>query len=109
MSALVFDQQGNLYGTTEYGGVSNGAYQSGGGVVFKLTPPGNGNTGWAQSVTHSFTTSQHGVSPVAALIVDSQNNLYGTTQYGGPGQHLDKGPGTVFKLGPPHQDGITGP
>jgi uncharacterized repeat protein (TIGR03803 family) len=31
-SNLVFDKQGNLYGTTKYGGTS------GNGVVFKVTP-----------------------------------------------------------------------
>lgn len=104
VAALVFDLQGNLYGTTETGGIIHQAYSSGNGVVFKLTPPGNGNTGWTESVTHSFTSHERGANPVAALIVDSQNNLYGTTQYGGAG-HPNKGFGTVFRLGPPHQDG----
>jgi uncharacterized repeat protein (TIGR03803 family) len=35
-AGLVPDSAGNLYGTTLYGGIANGA--SGFGVVFKLTP-----------------------------------------------------------------------
>jgi uncharacterized repeat protein (TIGR03803 family) len=107
-SALVFDTQGNLYGTTSSGGISNSAYYYGNGTVFKLTPPGNpGNdtTRWTESVTHSFTSGLSGKLPVAALIVDSQNNLYGTTQFGGPGHLRGNGEGTVFKLGPPPWDG----
>ncbi|HEX7915955.1 choice-of-anchor tandem repeat GloVer-containing protein [Rudaea sp.] len=105
-AALVFDTQGNLYGTTQTGKV----YHAGGnrsnscsGTVFKLTPPGNGATGWTESVIHSFASGLIGCGPVAALIVDSQNNLYGTNSYGG---ELDaRGVGTVFKVGPPHRDG----
>ena len=106
-TGLVFDTQGNLYGTTLFGGVSNSGYSYGNGTVFKLTPPGNpGNdtTSWEESVTHSFTSGVRGVKPGATLIVDSQDNLYGTTRYGGP--HLrGKGDGTVFKLGPLHSNG----
>ena len=39
-AGVVFDQKGNLYGTTQYGGFSNyptDCYK-GCGVVFKLTP-----------------------------------------------------------------------
>ncbi|WP_018971988.1 choice-of-anchor tandem repeat GloVer-containing protein [Rudaea cellulosilytica] len=107
-SALVFDTQGNLYGTTVTGGVCHDPYGTCGGTVFKLTPPGNGTTGWTESVTHSFTSGLRGNAPAAALIVDSQNNLYGTTQFGGPViAPGDTGPGwgTVFKFGPPHSDG----
>ena len=40
-SSLVFDANGNLYGTTQYGGVSHycgGAFYTGCGVVFEITP-----------------------------------------------------------------------
>jgi len=110
-SALVFDTQGNLYGTTQAGGICyDGGFGSPypcSGTVFKLTPPGNGATSWTESVTHSFTSGIHGWSPVAALIIDSQNNLYGTTQFGGA-PRVDTGVvglGTVFKLGPPPGNG----
>ncbi len=81
---LVFDQAGNLYGTTTYGGVG------GNGVVFELTPS---NGGWTESVLWSFFQAT-GFNPVSGLIFDSSGNLYGTTELGG-------GPaGVVYQLSP---------
>ena len=48
MSILIFDQAGNLYGTTASGGSNDD------GVVFKLTPSGGG---WTESVIHNFNGS----------------------------------------------------
>lgn len=110
-SGLVFDTQGNLYGTTKAGGICHddgfGSPYACSGTVFKLTRPGNGATDWTESVLHSFASGLHGWDPVATLIVDSQNNLYGTTQFGGA-PRVDTsvvGLGTVFKFGPPPGDG----
>jgi hypothetical protein len=50
-----------------------------------LTPPGNGQSGWTETVPHSFTSHLHGAEPVDILIIDSQGVLYGTTLGGGPG------------------------
>jgi uncharacterized repeat protein (TIGR03803 family) len=84
---LLFDSQGNIYGTTEYGGAS------GLGVVYKLTRS-NGN--WMQSVLHSFTgTGSDGAVPWGGVIMDSAGNLYGTTVGGG-----HSGNGVVFELSP---------
>jgi uncharacterized repeat protein (TIGR03803 family) len=131
---VVFDSQGNLYGTTFNGGAS------GVGTVFKLTPTGsetilhsfkaNGKDGFGPSagivlysgslygttyrggtigvgavfkvtlsgeetILHSFTGGMDGISPYAGLVVDTNGNLYGTTQYGGSFDF-----GTVFELTP---------
>ena len=88
---LIFDQAGNLYGTTGYGG---GALNS--GTVFKLARNADGS--WTESVLHSFNGSDGSV-PAAGLIFDAAGNLYGTTEGGG-----SSGGGTVFKLAP-NQDG----
>ena len=88
-AGLISDVNGNIYGTTKYGGdltINNG---SGGGIVFELA-----------ANTHSFSTlaSLPGWSdsqPVAGLVLDANGNLYGTTQNGGSG-----GYGTVFELSP---------
>jgi uncharacterized repeat protein (TIGR03803 family) len=85
-AGLVFDQKGNLYGTTEYGGVH------GQGVVFKLTLEGQ------YAVLHSFCAHvdcTDGFDPSAGLVLDQKGNLYGTTAYGGA-----HGGGVVFKLTP---------
>jgi len=90
---VIFDTQGNLYGTTEYGG----AY--GLGAIFELTPGGSGT--WTESILYSFAAgSRYGADP-SGLVVDASGNLYGTTMYGGgSGCENDLGCGTVFKLAP---------
>jgi uncharacterized repeat protein (TIGR03803 family) len=84
---LIFDQAGNLYGTTQYGGSGPG------GVIFKLIPNG---ASWSESVLYNFCSLAmciDGGGPNAGLIFDQTGNLYGTT-FGG-GVH---GYGTVFEL-----------
>jgi uncharacterized repeat protein (TIGR03803 family) len=90
---LTFDDAGNLYGTTIYGG-ANGI-----GTVFKLTPGSNGK--WTETVLHSFNTVD-GRGPVAGVILDAAGNLYGTTYLGGTGAGClySYGCGTVFELSP---------
>ena len=89
-AALIFDKEGALYGTTEFGGTGNN------GIVFKLTPPTNGTTAWTETVLHSFVGGD-GANPIfGGLIFDKQGALYGTTYRGGSANG-----GTVFKLTPP--------
>jgi uncharacterized repeat protein (TIGR03803 family) len=83
---LTFDLRGNLYGTTEKGGVY------GNGTLFELTPSSNGQ--WTETVLHSF-SGLDGSNPMAGLIFDLKDNLYGTTAQGGA-----YGYGAVFKLTP---------
>ena len=83
---LIFDQAGNIYGTTGSGGIDN--Y----GVVFKLTPSGGA---WTESVLYSFPSCDNGCYPDAGLIFDSAGNLYGTTGSGGA-----QNSGVVFELSP---------
>ena len=91
-AGLVFDELGNLYGTTVLGGNLRPCYPYTCGVVFKLSPNGNGT--WTESVIHSFAGTD-GAWPYANLIFDSAGNLYGTTSAGGPGNN-----GVVFELKP---------
>ncbi len=86
-SGVVFDQSGNLYGTTYVGG--NGAA---GGTVFQLTPQGSG---WTENVLYAFLRGNDGGNPLAGVIVDRSGNLFGATNSYGPG-----GGGTVFELTP---------
>src|SRR5271157_5652562 len=87
-AGLVRDAQGNLYGTTVFGG----AY--GNGTVFKVDTTGN------ETVLYSFTgTSGDGANPEAGVVQDAQGNLYGTTNMGGDLACASvHGCGTVFKL-----------
>ena len=84
---LIFDPQGNLYGTTEYGGV----YPNEGGTVFELAPSGGGWDFTQLSSLPGFL--QNG--PLAGLVRDSAGNLYGTGVQLGSGNT-----GIVFKLTP---------
>ncbi|MGA3213371.1 MAG: Ig-like domain repeat protein [Terriglobales bacterium] len=100
---LMFDSQGNLYGTTYSGGMNNG------GTVFEMSPPGGGTGPWTEAVLYSFcygSSCTNGWGPQAGLIFDSKGNLYGTTPYGGIPSCGD-GCGTAFELSPP--GGGTGP
>ncbi len=95
-AGMIFDSQGNLYGTTSGGGNYSACSNEGGcGVVFELTPDGKGS--WAETVVYAFDGSDGG-GPDGKLTFDSLGNLYGTTYYGGAHQS-----GTVFKLTPGKQ------
>jgi len=88
---LIFDSQGNLYGTTSRGG-NTGACQGGCGVVFTLVPGAKGQ--WTETVLYTFQGGD-GYEPLGPVTFDSAGNLYGTTEVGGA-----HGSGTVFKLTP---------
>ncbi len=84
---LAIDGSGNLFGTTYGGGSTN--Y----GTVYELSP--NGST-WNYQVLYSFCSagcSNDGSSPQAAVVVDVNGNLWGTTSAGGAHGH-----GLIFKL-----------
>lgn len=93
-SGVIFDQTGNLYGTTYYGG-SKDCDHYGCGVVFKLTPNGDGT--WTEQAIYTFTGGTDGSHPYSTLVFDTAGNLYGTTygEYSG-----GTGLGTAFRLTP---------
>jgi uncharacterized repeat protein (TIGR03803 family) len=101
-SNVTFDSNGNLYGTTYYGGSFGSGPYSGYGLVFKLLPEPNGGcpsgsnvgNGWCEIVLYSFMSNPDGASPFSGLTWDSYGNLYGTTYGGGSGA------GTVYELSP---------
>lgn len=87
LAGLARDKQGNLYGTTWYGGAQ------GYGTVFKVDTRGN------ESVLHSFTGGIDGAYPYGGVVRDAEGNLYGTTNGGGdPDCDYEYGCGTVFKI-----------
>jgi uncharacterized repeat protein (TIGR03803 family) len=82
---LIFDQSGNLYGTTALCGAQNG------GTVFELSPNGDN---WTFSLLYALGPDISGLGgPLGSLAIDGAGSLYGTTQGDG-----NAGQGTAFKL-----------
>jgi hypothetical protein len=111
VGAVVFDKQGNLYGTTRDGGSSSCPSVQQCGTVYQLAPPAKSGDPWKETVLYIFkgNTSKDGASPYGGLVIDAAGNLYGTTGYGGTGNcvvlGILMGCGTVFELSPPKQKG----
>jgi uncharacterized repeat protein (TIGR03803 family) len=83
-AGVVFDSQGNLYGTTYSGGAFNN------GTVFELTPTASG---WQQQVLYSFTGGSDGGVLPYGVVLDGAGNVYGTTYLGGTNNQ-----GVLFQL-----------
>lgn len=90
-AGLIFDQSGNLYGTTAGGGTGTGAQ----GTVFKLTPPTTQGAPWNENILHSFTSAGDGKDPVCSLVFAEGEAPYGTTLYGGASDL-----GVIFRIEP---------
>ncbi|MGC2476967.1 MAG: choice-of-anchor tandem repeat GloVer-containing protein [Candidatus Sulfotelmatobacter sp.] len=87
---LIFDRQGNLYGTTTGGGAYGNA-----GTVFRLSPSGSG---WIETVLYSFQGGINGpnpIMPLGGLVMNREGQLYGVASFGG-----EYGGGAVFELNP---------
>lgn len=81
-AALLLGEDGNLYGTTAYGGANNR------GTVFGVTPSGT------HTVLVDFdNVTRKGQTPLARLEQGGDASLYGTTYQGGANFQ-----GTVFKV-----------
>ena len=85
-ASLVQGTDGNLHGTTTFGGANNA------GTVFEVTPTGDLTT------LYSFCAQTYctdGAYPQGGLVLGMDGNFYGTTYQGGA-----EGYGTVFKITP---------
>lgn len=81
---LIFDQHGNLFGTTDVGRPAP--------TVFELSP---GQGGWTFNVMSTLVSGS-----AAALVMDAAGNFYGTTIGGGAYPCNGGGCGTIFRLTP---------
>ena len=71
---VIFDQSGNLYGTT-----TNGSFGSF-GTIYELIPAG---LTWTERILYNFQGKSDGEYPYSGLIFDEAGNLYGNTCCGG--------------------------
>ena len=93
---LTADAQGVLYGTAEAGG------QGGGGGVFRISPPVNGQTLWNEALLYSFDGLHHTSNPLGGVTLDAAGNIFGTTARNrkistGEVYKLDSAKGYAFK------------
>jgi uncharacterized repeat protein (TIGR03803 family) len=93
-AGLLAASNGTLYGTTYSGGVANM------GVVFSLVPPSAPGGTWTENILYTFQGGTDGANPWAALVMNKQGALFGTTYMGGTPNM-----GTVFELAPPSASG----
>lgn len=87
---VISDKQGNLYGTTYYGG-GTGCDGNGCGTVYRLAPDGN------ETVLHAFKGGRDGALSLASL-VKVGDDFYGTTSQGGIRNCGPYDCGTVFRI-----------
>jgi uncharacterized repeat protein (TIGR03803 family) len=87
-AGVIRDAEGNLYGTTLFGG------DFGFGTVYKVDSSGK------ETVLYSFTGGADGSLPYAGVVRDKEGNLYGTAAFGGEANCVgsDNGCGVAFKL-----------
>ncbi len=91
--ALIRDSAGNLYGTANGGGNLSACGGFGCGLVFKLDSSGN------ETILYTFTGATDGAYPSGSVTLDTDGNLYGTTDGGGDlNACFGGGCGVVFKI-----------
>lgn len=89
LARLLIDADGDLFGTTFYGGEQNE------GTVFELEKTANGYAA-SPLILYSFCVQPNcgdGANPKSSLIFDAKGDLFGTTTRGGA-----NGDGTVFEI-----------
>jgi hypothetical protein len=105
---VILDKEGNVYGTTGYGGAGTCMLLGGNvgcGTVWELSPPQQKDGKWTETILYSFKDANDGYLPYGGLAFDSVGNLYGATEFGGGKgtscNSLYGGQcGTVFELSP---------
>ena len=88
-AGLIADANGNLFGTTRFGGAN------GSGTVFEIAKTASGYASTPTTLVNfcSLANCADGSFPVAGLFADAKGNLFGTTSSGGANDG-----GTVFEI-----------
>ncbi len=103
-TAMIFGNNGTLYGTTSAGGTGNNGF--GYGTVFNLQAASHACAippcPWTENVLYRFPGGSDGWQPtLGSLVFDKTGNIYGVTMDGGSdGCYGGDGCGVIFKLTP---------
>jgi len=95
-TTVVQASDGNLYGTTASGGLTDFFHRTD-GTVFKVTQQGELSTLYKFC---SQTNCIDGASPYRGFVQATDGNFYGTTETGGDSKVCGVGCGTVFQITP---------
>jgi hypothetical protein len=94
-AGVVFDEAGNLYGTTQFGG----DFFCGCGIVYQLKPVGKGK--WTENTLYDFLGISRGGTdvsfPGSDVFIDANGNIFGTGTGGGD-VNCNDGCGGVYEL-----------
>jgi uncharacterized repeat protein (TIGR03803 family) len=95
---LVLLRDGTIIVSAQNGGAACPQAPTGCGLIFKLTPTGNG---YRHSILYAFRGGKDGATP-RNVVADAAGNLYGTTDFGGDSRNSScpNGCGTVYMLSP---------
>jgi uncharacterized repeat protein (TIGR03803 family) len=111
----LLDRHGRIFGIAASGGniTAKPCAPAGGcGLVFQLTPPGLGSSGWTRQTLLAF-DGTNGIEPIDGLSTDWAGNLYGGTNLGGrlkdcmPAGGIPGGCGVAYELSPPTNGGTS--
>jgi uncharacterized repeat protein (TIGR03803 family) len=108
-SDLIFDAEGNLYGTADGGmdtTVCGGPVELGCGIVFRLTRKPDGT--WTETTIYSFAGAPDAAVPIGPIVLGADGSFYGASVYGGTGPCIlgnlgispPNGCGALYKLSP---------
>ncbi len=91
MAGLLADANGDLFGTSSFGGAN------GGGTVFEIKKTAGGYASTPTTLV-SFTGLADGAEPKGSLIADANGDLFGTTYLGGAEDADGLSHGTLFEI-----------
>jgi hypothetical protein len=100
-AGLIADANGNLFGTTQYGGAGAYGGYGGRGTVFEIVKTASGYASTPTTLVSfcSLPNCADGSFPSAGLIADANGNLFGATYQGGASAGGGAaGRGTVFEI-----------
>ncbi len=91
-TGIIFDNEGNMFGTAAAGANQQCQFGSGCGAIFKLT---HTQSGWTETTLHTFQEGTEG-GHSGPLYRDPAGNMFGLNNDSGP----DNGGGTLWELSP---------